>query len=388
MRLKSYFADTIEEAISQARREMGSDAMLVNSKRSGAEARHLGAYEVVCAGETEARYETPDAGRIRAAAAPPMDRLSQDVTELKQQMERLALTLARSGSGMAGIASDPELSKVFAQLTDADFYADLAYEVVGRMTTPVTPDALRAELGTLVSIDSELGYQQCYQECSPGSPARTGSAARLGSPARMVALVGPPGAGKTTTLVKLALQHGISARKRSQILTLDTFRIAAADELQSYAAILGIGCEVLETTAALAQALQEHSDKDLILIDTPGLANGEMDGFEELAHFLSSYPGMDTHLVLPASMRTADLRRVAQRYEIFGPRKLLFTRLDETETFGPILSQSVRMKRPVSYLSRGQRIPEDLEAATLDGILDLILKTEPAGQARFGMAAA
>jgi len=373
MRLKSYFADTIEEAISQARREMGSDAMLVNSKRSGVEARHLGAYEVVCAGETEARSETPDTQRKRSAAdAPPMDRLSQDVTELKQQMERLALTLARSGSGMAGIASDPELSKVFTQLTEADFYADLAYEVVGRMTTPVAPDALRRELGALVNIDSQLG-------CQGGSP---------GWPARTVALVGPPGAGKTTTLVKLALQHGINSRKRSQILTLDTFRIAAADELQSYAAILGIGCEVLETTAALAQALERHHDKDLVLIDTPGLANGEMDGFEEMAHFLSSYSGMDTHLVLPASMRTADLRRVAQRYEIFGPRKLLFTRLDETETFGPILSQSVRMGKPISYLSGGQRIPEDLEAATLDGILDLILKAEPAGQPRFGMAAA
>ena len=369
MRLKSYFADTIEEAISQARREMGPDAMLVNSKRSGTEARHLGIYEVVCAGETEARPDEAAGARSRTRAAdPPMDRLSQDVTELKHQMERLALTLARSGGGMAGIASDPELSRIFAQLTDADLYADLAYEVVGRMTAPFTPETLRTELGSLINVDSELG-------CPGGS-------------ARIVAVAGPPGAGKTTTLVKLALQHGVNSRKRSQILTLDTFRIAAADELQSYAAILGIGCEVLETTAALAQALEEHRDKDLILIDTPGLANGEMDGFEEVAHFLSGYPGMDTHLVLPASMRTSDLRLAAQRYEVFGPRKLLFTRLDETETFGPILSQSVRMGKPISYFSRGQRIPEDLERATRDVILDMVLQAAPAGASRFGVAAA
>ena len=86
MRLKSYFADTIEEAIGQARREMGLDAMLVNSKRSGPEARHLGAYEVVCAGETKARSESRsevgDGGRTRQTAATPMDRLAQDVTEL------------------------------------------------------------------------------------------------------------------------------------------------------------------------------------------------------------------------------------------------------------------------------------------------------------------
>jgi flagellar biosynthesis protein FlhF len=97
---------------------------------------------------------------------------------------------------------------------------------------------------------------------------------------------------------------------------------------------------------------------------------------------------MDTHLVLPASMRAADLQRIAGQYAIFQPRKLLFTRLDETETFGPILNQSVRMGRPVSFFSHGQRIPEDLEAATSDSLLGLILQSVPMPEARFGAAAA
>jgi len=372
MKLKSYFADTVEEAISLARREMGVDAMLVNSKRSGAEAKHLGAYEVVCATDTEIlpmiAPSNTASNQARSAVAPPMDRLSEDVSELRQQMERLAQSLARSGAGMAGIASDPDLSKIFATLTDAELDADLAYEAISRITSPVTDGALRAELNRLVSVDAELG-------CS-------------GTPARIVALVGPPGAGKTSTLVKLAAQCGIAARKPTHILTVDTYRIAAADEVQSYAAILGIGCQVLDTTAALALALEEHRQKDLILIDTPGLSQSEMDGFADLPSFLATYPGIDTHLVLPASMRTSDLKRAARQYGIFQPRKLLFTRLDETETFGPIVSQSFRMGKPVSFLSRGQRIPEDLEAATPELLLNLVLKRHTDRQSRFGAAAA
>ena len=99
-----------------------------------------------------------------------------------------------------------------------------------------------------------------------------------------------------------------------------------------------------------------------------------MEACEDLAKLLATHHAdVDTHLVLPASMRAADLRRVSEQYASFDPRKLLFTRLDETETFGPILSRSVRMGIPVSFFSRGQRIPEDLEPATADLLLDLIL---------------
>jgi len=368
MKLKSFFADTIEEAISQARREMGADAMLVNSKRSGTEARHLGAFEVVCAADVETRPQEAKAGRAGLSTVPRVDRLSQEVSELKQQMERLALTLARSGGGMKGIAADPELSKLFALLTGAELEAELAYELIGNLSFPVSGDTLRGELGRLVSVDQELGC--------PGAPYRA------------VAFAGPPGVGKTSALVKMAVQHGVLAKRSTQILSLDTIRVAAADELRAYAAILGIGFQVLETPAALGQALEEHRQKGLILIDTPGLSRDEMESFDDFIGFLASNPGIDTHLVLAASMRASDLKRIANQYSVFQPRKLLFTRLDETETFGPILSQSVRMKKPLSFFSNGQRIPEDLKAASLDEVLDLVIKAEALPASQFGTAAA
>ncbi len=251
----------------------------------------------------------------------------------------------------SSIAFDAELSKAFTTLTDAEFDTELAYDVVSKLSSPAT--GLRAELAKLIHVDAQLG-------CS-------------GAPSQVVALVGPPGAGKTSALVKLAVEYGVTARKPVQVLTTDTYRIAAAEELRSYAAILGIGFQVLETPAALTQALEECRHKDLVLIDTPGLSRSEMETAEDLARVLAGHPGIDTHLVLPASMRTADLKRVAGQYDIFRPRKLLFTRLDETETLGAILSLSIRMEKPISFLSSGQRIPEDIEAASLDLLLDAIL---------------
>ncbi len=397
MKLKSFFANTIEEAIRLARHELGPDAMLVNSMRSGVEARHLGLYEVVvCSegsgkvpddaapGREPAQERSPDLPRAgsRAVVPPlPVDKLSQDVSELKRRMEKLALTLARSGRGMASVAFAPELSRAFTALTDAELDTEFAYDVVGKLTSPIPDGALRAELGKLVSVDSELGPR--------------------GVASRVVALVGPPGAGKTSALVKLGVQCGLAAGKRVQVLTTDTYRIAAAEELRCYAAILGIGFQILETPSALAQALAEYRlrndrqqkddsrPKDLILIDTPGLSRYEMDTSEDWANvFTVHHPGIDTHLVLPASMRAADVRRVSEQYSIFHPDKLLFTRLDETETFGPILSLSVRMGLPISFLSRGQRIPEDLESATGDLLVDLILGAPTASESKFDVVAA
>jgi flagellar biosynthesis protein FlhF len=368
MKLKSYFADTIEEAISLARREMGPEAMLVNSKRSNADARHLGSYEVVCAAEVPQIAERDRARSPFGSTPAPIDRLSQDVSEIKHQMERLALTLARSSAGMVGIASDPELAGAFAALSAAELDADLAYDLIGRIGSPFRPEALRDEFGRLLTVNAEIG--------------------REGSHPWTVALVGPPGSGKTTTLGKLAVQYGVTSRKAAHILTVDTQRVGASDQLRSYAAILGVGFEVLETTVALARALDEHQQKDLILIDTPGLAREELEGFEDLADFLSTFPGVDTHLVLPASMRTIDLKRIAGQYEIFKPAKLLFTRLDETETFGPLLSLSVRSGKPLSFITRGQRIPEDLQAAAKDLVLDMVLKPELFSERNFGTAAA
>jgi flagellar biosynthesis protein FlhF len=293
---------------------------------------------------------------------PPVDRISDEIASLRQQMERMANTFHRASSVAASnMLASPVLARLFSTLIGNDIYPDVAQSIV---------TGLRAR-GDFGNIDvarrglCEEIASRCTVEPTLGS---------AGASRRIVALVGPPGAGKTTTLVKLALAHGLAARRPTQLLTFDLERIAAADQLHTFAAILGVGFQTLEATPnALPLALEEHRNKELVLIDTPGYGQKETEHSIKLAACLAEHPDIDIHLVLAASMKPADLSAVVDRFAAFRPKKLLFTRLDETQTYGSILNETSRTGKPVSFLCGGQQIPDDLERATQQRVAELLI---------------
>jgi flagellar biosynthesis protein FlhF len=130
---------------------------------------------------------------------------------------------------------------------------------------------------------------------------------------------------------------------------------------------------LVETVGALAQTIEEHRGKELICVDTPGLGAAEVANYSSLAQFLSTREDIDTHLTVSCSMKSADLSRVVDTFDAFRPQRMIFTKLDETSSFGPILNEAVRTGRPLSFFATGQRIPEDLEAATKSRVAELIL---------------
>jgi len=375
MRIKSYFAAAVEDAMAQAREELGPEAMLVNSRKAPPEARHLGEYEVVFAVENMPGLAEGAAAPAPAPAVAAGGRLALDVASLKNELEGMRRALVRSAfaparwNGVSATASD-----AYAALAAQEVLPRLAREIVEAAEARVARmPALLARAGE--SVDNVNWRQALVEEVRSRFTAEP-CLGRGESPPHVTALVGPSGSGKTTTLVKLAVQYGLASRRPVHLLSVDTFRIAAAAQLRSFASILGVGFQVLETVGALAQAVSENKGKDLILIDTPGFGPADMEADCGLSQFLSTRSDIDTQLVLSSSMKAADVTRMVDRFEVFRPQRLLFTRLDETESFGPIFNEAARTGKPLSFFANGQRIPEDLEAVTWDRLVERLVGAE------------
>lgn len=375
MKMKSFFARTVEEAVAQARREMGPEALLVNSRKAPPEARGLGEYEVVFALLPEDEPVAKEA--VRPAAPPPApsssDLVTLELSRLRKQVEEMGSSLTGlKGHEPSSAVPAPEFTEIYSRLLAHDFSTEVAQEIlnlaharlnaepaaISRRKMPFDRDsiesAVRVELERLVSVDATLD-----------TPAEE---------ARVVVLVGPPGSGKTTTLVKLAVRYGLASARRVHLISADTRRVGAAEQLRTFAAIIGASFDAVENPHALEQSIDAHRQKGLILVDTQGYGARDMDDAAEWARFFAHQPGIEVHVVAPASMRSADLSRVLDRFEIFSPAKLIFTRLDETQSSGAIISESVRTGKPVSFLASGQEVPEDLEPATAGRLLELVFE--------------
>ena len=410
MRIKSYFAESVPAAVAKARQEMGPDAMLVSSQKSPAEARHLGEYEVVFGlasfGESsqslkaqafkyqEGRTFAPEELPLAAPAAS----IAGELSDLRRQLQGLRQAMLRASSTEPAwpAAVPPSISAFHTELCEADITPDLAKEVlaVAEEQWNEQCEFLGETLaGTLRGAPSDLNASPLHAALSrPNSQSidaewlRTAVLQELSrrclvspllieerDPAFPVALVGPPGAGKTTMLVKLAVKYGVAAGRPVHFLSLDQYRIGAADQLRSYASLLGASFESVPSLHALSQQVSLTPSHALVLIDTPGYGVADLQDAAELARFLGHHPRIDVHLVLPASMKRRDMRRIAEQFAPFHPQNLLFSKLDETDSYGALLSEAITSGRPLSFFSTGQRIPEDIELANVNRLLDSLL---------------
>ncbi len=189
---------------------------------------------------------------------------------------------------------------------------------------------------------------------------------------KAIALIGPTGVGKTTTIAKLAAHFALVERKRVALLTVDTYRIAAVEQLKTYSQIIDIPIGVAYSQAEVLPAVEQFADQDLLLIDTAGRSQKNVMQVGELKTLLETVH-CETHLALSASIKEQDMLDAAQRFSAARVDRILFSKLDETSTYGTLLNVADRTGIPLSYLTTGQKVPEDIEVAESVKLAGLIL---------------
>lgn len=380
---RTYRAGTLKEALSRVRRDLGGSAVILGT-REVRRRRLLGLGEreliEVTAAPPEDRNGRPRIAPTREDATARPRPASVGVREveppppmrpaLDDRLGRLHETvegLSRSGSIEHLLMDVPTwMATTYAHLLDLDVPEPMARRLVRVVADAVEPD--EAHQPEALAKALRIAVAQSLSVAPP--------IAGLPGARRVVALVGPTGVGKTTTVAKLAANAKLSLGLRVGLVTVDTYRIAAVEQLRTYAEIIDLPLAVADAPDRILGALSDLGPVDLALIDTAGRSPRDEVKIRELADFLAMARPDEIHLVLSAVSGEKSLHAVVERFAPLGFDRLILTKLDEADRLGALLGVVSRAGRPVSYLTIGQGVPDDIEAADRDRLAALILGQE------------
>lgn len=255
----------------------------------------------------------------------------------------------------------------------APHYRALIERGVSRKVAAVLIGAVMKDSDLTVIRDQRVFAERLHMEVRKILHGTGGLAVQAGT-CRVVALCGATGVGKTTNLAKLAAHFAVRERSRVALITADTYRVAAAEQLKVYANIIGLPMRVVHNERDLDGALKEFGDYDLVLIDTAGGSQFNLEQINELKNCLRTARPHETMLVMSASTPLDDMRNIVANFKCCSPTSVLFTKIDETRQYGAMLSVLAESGLPMSYLSTGQNVPDDICLASPAVMANLILE--------------
>jgi flagellar biosynthesis protein FlhF len=366
MKIKRFVAPDMRSAFRLVRDDQGPTAVILSSRRVD------GGVEIVAATDYD---EALVQQAVRAAARPAAVAAPSAQPELPRSPPPLEPAPPREVRALW--ANDPNLTEVRREMTAMRRVLE---REVGRFTEQRLKDnpVRAAALAELAEYGCEVGLARSIVTCIPvDADMRRARGLLFGIMAKsltvcarepiddggIIALIGPTGVGKTTTIAKLAARYArLHSARDVAIVTTDTYRIGAREQLYTYGRLLGMPVIEVANEIALGEALKRLSDYRLILIDTAGLSLRDQALVGQLG-WLNNLPSIQSYLVLPANAQPLDLDEVVHRFRAASPKGVILTKLDETGRLAAALSLTIRQKLPIAYVTDGQRVPEDLHRA-------------------------
>jgi flagellar biosynthesis protein FlhF len=377
MQTKTYLAPTKLEALLRIREEHGADAVIL-SERTVQRGKLFGKkpmVEIVVGvkgAESEPKAEPRPAPKAEPKGIDEYDPTQTRLRKLEREMQEIRAlvqtmhayitngvvpTPAEGESEPPVIAASLDEHPLLRPLMAAGVEQEVAQELlrrVPRLPHNAAVDALRRTLTARIPIGGALPRESRHRQ--------------------IAVLVGPTGVGKTTTIAKLAAIHALDYNRKVALLSLDTYRIGAIQQLRTYAELMNLPLLTATNADEVAEALEQFAGYDLVLIDTVGRGQRDEEHLQEMRQALLPAKGI-VYLTLSATADSATLLDAAQRFSIFEPDAIVLTKLDEAARVGNCINLALRRAQPFAYFTTGQRVPEDITLADAHALACATLRT-------------
>lgn len=386
MAVKTFTAGSMQAAVAKVKESIGDDAIILSTRRIPMGANNpygRDIFEVDAEKPAPQDVETNSADRFRSKKSALDGRSGRDASEdgspeggwaaVQSELAvlRELMLLSQQAEEERQILRNPETHSIFTTLLRAGVSDARARLVVARAEERLADKAASGE-GAPGKIGREV-LSLLLSQVRVADPFGLGGAKHEGR--QVAAFVGPTGSGKTTTIAKLAAELFLKRGRKVGLISVDSYRIGAIDQLKTYASIMGIPFLPAFSREDLASALNRLDRCDVILVDTAGQSHLDTPRMEELENILGSGVPLSVHLVVSAVTGRLDAREVVQRFSVLNPETLVFTKVDETRRAASIFDTMAESRLPLSLITNGQRVPEDLVIADRKSVLGLVLST-------------
>ncbi len=366
MNMKKYTADTMVEAMQKVRADFGDHAIILSSNVVESKG-FLGLFKKKSV-EVVAGYDTPKqpSTRLNTRESLQADETSETTKQLKNEMAEMKKLLeSMKYAPPVELSQFPdELQTMLRYLKKQGIADEVITEIGNSMFTYMK------ETKQDLTIDMQLEHVKTFfKEQIEAFPF-----GGISFEKKYINVLGPTGVGKTTTIAKIAARTLLEKKKKVGFITTDTYRIAAIEQLRTYANLLQAPVEVVYSPSDFKAAIDKFAHLDYVFIDTAGRNYKESKFVEDLKEIVDFTLDMETFLVLSMTSKEEDMRVIIEQFKAFQIEKFIFTKMDETNSIGSLFNLMNEYHSGVAYYTNGQEVPEDLEEATVGNVIDLLLE--------------
>ena len=365
-------ANNMQEALLKVKMDLGSDAVILNTrkvKRPGFLSFLRAPLIEILASLEEEENETKV---VQEVNNPKVDELENKVKSMELMLDKIYKQMSsnsfqNSQNNIALAEKDPGYSRIYNVFIDNMRQNDVDEKIIKEIL-----DSLKKQ-----GIDNNSSVNEAFSVFQRELIKRLGASEEIvvenQKKPKVIIFLGPTGVGKTTTLAKIAANFIIKEKKKVGLITADTYRIAAVEQLKTYSEIMGTAVTVIYSPKEMKDAIKKHEEDDLVLIDTPGKSHKNKKHFDEIKEIVKNAEPDEAYLLISATTKMKDCKDIIDAYSFLENYKLIFTKVDETSSLGVVLNVKEITGKSLSYLTTGQSVPDDIEIADVENLSKKLL---------------